>query len=96
MATEKELNAMPAAPKAAKDIFQLCRGFERAFSTTIDVSIWLTGFLLSQALLPTLEARLELKGCTHLLCTGAWPAELICQPQASCRQTCAAALRCSL
>eukprot|EP00891_Asterochloris_glomerata_P003150 jgi/Astpho2/3150/Aster-03429 len=27
---------MPAAPKAAKDIFQLCRGFERAFSTTID------------------------------------------------------------
>ncbi len=33
---------MPAAPKAAKDIFQLCRGFERAFSTTIDVSIWLT------------------------------------------------------
>ena len=42
LATEKELNAMPAAPKAAKDIFQLCRGFERAFLTTIDVSIWLT------------------------------------------------------
>ena len=60
LATEKELNTMPAAPKAAKDIFQLCRGFERAFSTTIDVSIWLTRFLPSQALFPALGARLEL------------------------------------
>ena len=69
---------MPAAPKAAKDIFQLCRGFERAFSTTIDVSIWLTCYLPSQALFPTLEASFELTGCTYLLCTGTWPVELVC------------------
>jgi dynamin GTPase len=35
-AVEKELAAIPNAPKASKDIFQLCRGFERAFSATID------------------------------------------------------------
>ena len=34
---QKECNKLPAAPKG-KDIFQLCRGFERAFSHTVEVS----------------------------------------------------------
>ena len=67
LATEKELNAMPAAPKAAKDFFQLCRCFERAFSTTIDVSIWPTYYRPRQAPFLTLEAKLALTGCTYLL-----------------------------
>ena len=29
---------MPGAPKNSKDVFTLCRGFERAFSYTVDVS----------------------------------------------------------
>ena len=37
-AVEKEFNKIPAAPKAARDIFQLCRGFERAFAQTLEVS----------------------------------------------------------
>ncbi|KAK9826828.1 hypothetical protein WJX81_004888 [Elliptochloris bilobata] len=35
-AVEKELSRVPGAPKNSKDVFQLCRGFERAFSYTID------------------------------------------------------------
>ncbi|KAK9815384.1 hypothetical protein WJX72_002710 [[Myrmecia] bisecta] len=35
-AVAKELARLPEAPKAAKDVFQLCRGFERAFSYTIE------------------------------------------------------------
>lgn len=37
-AVEKEFNKIPAAPKVARDIFQLCRGFERAFAQTLEVS----------------------------------------------------------
>lgn len=37
-AVEKEFNKIPAAPKAARDVFQLCRGFERAFAQTLEVS----------------------------------------------------------
>ena len=37
-AVEKEFNKIPAPPKAARDIFQLCRGFERAFAQTLEVS----------------------------------------------------------
>ena len=33
---EKECTKLPGAPKA-KDIFQLCRGFERAFTITVEV-----------------------------------------------------------
>lgn len=35
---EKELSRVPGAPKNSKDVFTLCRGFERAFSYTVDVS----------------------------------------------------------
>ena len=35
-AVETELSLLPSAPKSTKDIFQLCRGFERAFSLTVD------------------------------------------------------------
>ncbi|KAL3150906.1 hypothetical protein ABBQ32_000657 [Trebouxia sp. C0010 RCD-2024] len=35
-AVEKEFNKIPAAPKAARDVFQLCRGFERAFAQTLE------------------------------------------------------------
>lgn len=35
-AVEKEFAKIPAAPKASKDIFQLCRGFERAFAHTLE------------------------------------------------------------
>jgi len=37
-AVEKEVSRVPGAPKTSKDVFQLCRGFERAFSYTVDVS----------------------------------------------------------
>ena len=37
-AVEKELSRVPGAPKNSKDVFTLCRGFERAFSYTVDVS----------------------------------------------------------
>lgn len=37
-AVEKEFNKIPAPPKASKDVFQLCRGFERAFAQTLEVS----------------------------------------------------------
>ena len=38
-AVEKEFAKIPAPPKAAKDIFQLCRGFERAFAHTLEASL---------------------------------------------------------
>ena len=37
-AVEKEFTKIPAPPKASKDVFQLCRGFERAFAQTLEVS----------------------------------------------------------
>ena len=37
-AVERECAKLPGAPKA-KDIFQLCRGFERPFSITIEVGV---------------------------------------------------------
>lgn len=36
VAVEKEFSKIPAAPKASKDVFQLCRGFERAFAQTLE------------------------------------------------------------
>lgn len=36
VAVERELDALPAAPKSTRDVFALCRGFERAFTLTID------------------------------------------------------------
>lgn len=35
---ETELSLLPSAPKSTKDVFSLCRGFERAFTLTVDVS----------------------------------------------------------
>lgn len=46
-AVEKELSRVPGAPKNSKDVFQLCRGFERAFSFTVDVRL-LAGFLANK------------------------------------------------
>jgi len=39
IAVEKEFSKIPAPPKASKDVFQLCRGFERAFAQTLEVSV---------------------------------------------------------
>lgn len=39
IAVEKEFSKIPAPPKASKDVFQLCRGFERAFAQTLEVSM---------------------------------------------------------
>ncbi|DBA91528.1 hypothetical protein WJX77_008361 [Trebouxia sp. C0004] len=36
IAVEKEFSKIPAPPKASKDVFQLCRGFERAFAQTLE------------------------------------------------------------
>lgn len=36
IAVEKEFSRIPAAPNASKDIFALCRGFERAFAQTLE------------------------------------------------------------
>lgn len=36
-ALEKELAKFPGAPTSSKDVFHLCRGFERAFSYTVEV-----------------------------------------------------------
>ncbi|KAK9864494.1 hypothetical protein WJX84_006528, partial [Apatococcus fuscideae] len=33
---ERDLDKLPAPPKSTKDIFSLCRGFERAFAHTVD------------------------------------------------------------
>ncbi|KAK9848926.1 hypothetical protein WJX84_004599 [Apatococcus fuscideae] len=33
---EKEFAKLPAPPKSTKDVFSLCRGFERAFAHTVD------------------------------------------------------------
>ena len=38
IAVEKEFSRIPAAPNTSKDIFALCRGFERAFAQTLEVS----------------------------------------------------------
>ena len=35
-AVERELDALPAPPKSTRDVFALCRGFERAFAATVD------------------------------------------------------------
>ena len=34
---ETDLSLLPSAPKSTKDVFSLCRGFERAFTRTVDV-----------------------------------------------------------
>ena len=47
-AVEKECSRLPAAPKG-KDIFHLCRGFERAFSHVVEV---LPGLLCPEYLEP--------------------------------------------
>jgi hypothetical protein len=36
-ALEKELAKLPSAPTSSKDVFHLCRGFERAFTHTVEV-----------------------------------------------------------
>ena len=36
VAVERELDALPAPPKSTRDVFALCRGFERAFGATVD------------------------------------------------------------
>ncbi len=36
-ALEKELAKIPSAPTSSKDVFHLCRGFERAFVHTVEV-----------------------------------------------------------
>ena len=36
-ALEKELAKIPNAPTSSKDVFHLCRGFERAFVHTVEV-----------------------------------------------------------
>ena len=36
---EKELAKLPGAPSSAKDIFHLCRGFERVFCYTVEVHL---------------------------------------------------------
>lgn len=40
---EKELTKIPGAP-TTRDVFQLCRGFERAFSYTIEASLFSPAF----------------------------------------------------
>lgn len=37
-ALEKELGKVPGAPHSKKDVFHLCRGFERAFSHLLEVA----------------------------------------------------------
>lgn len=37
MQAETDLSLLPSAPKSTKDVFSLCRGFERAFTLTVDV-----------------------------------------------------------
>ena len=34
---EKELAKLPGAPTGTKDVFHLCRGFERVFCLTVEV-----------------------------------------------------------
>lgn len=41
VAVEKECNRLPPAPKG-KDMFHLCRGFERAFSHIVEVGAYCT------------------------------------------------------
>ena len=41
---QKELSGIPAAP-SGRDVFQLCRGFERAFAYTIEVKTSLQSIL---------------------------------------------------
>ena len=36
-ALEKELGKVPGAPSSKKDVFHLCRGFERAFTHLLEV-----------------------------------------------------------
>ena len=36
-ALEKELSKVPGAPSSKKDVFHLCRGFERAFTHLLEV-----------------------------------------------------------
>ena len=36
-ALEKELSKVPGAPTSKKDVFHLCRGFERAFTHLLEV-----------------------------------------------------------
>jgi hypothetical protein len=37
MSVVKEVNALGEAPSNMKDVFELCRGFEKAFSTLLNV-----------------------------------------------------------
>ncbi|KAK9915279.1 hypothetical protein WJX75_007044 [Coccomyxa subellipsoidea] len=37
-ALEKELAKLPSAPTSSKDVFHLCRGFERAFTHTVETT----------------------------------------------------------
>lgn len=37
IALEKELGKVPGAPSSKKDVFHLCRGFERAFTHLLEV-----------------------------------------------------------
>ena len=39
IALEKELSKVPGAPSSKKDVFHLCRGFERAFTHLLEVHL---------------------------------------------------------
>lgn len=39
IALEKDLSKVPGAPTSKKDVFHLCRGFERAFTHLLEVHL---------------------------------------------------------
>ena len=43
--SRKELGKVPGAPHSKKDVFHLCRGFERAFSQLLEVHLLTHAFL---------------------------------------------------
>jgi dynamin GTPase len=38
IAVERAVNSLGEAPSGLKDVFELCRGFERAFQSVVNVS----------------------------------------------------------
>lgn len=40
IAVEKAVNTLGEAPSGLRDVFELCRGFERAFANLVNVRAW--------------------------------------------------------
>ena len=60
-ALEKELGKVPGAPSSKKDVFHLCRGFERAFTHLLEVGRY--GVFIQP--MPRLHAHKQMTLC-HL------------------------------